>query len=59
MLLIKMAELKGKVTKEQFADILDETTRDIKFNRIGFHKRTSQKEFGDILDIVAHVVLSV
>lgn len=59
MLLNKLVELKGKVTKEQFADILDETTRDIKFNRIGFHKRTSQKQFVDILDIVAHVVLSV
>lgn len=59
MLFNKLVELKNKVTKEEFAYILDETTRDIKFNRIGFNKRTSQKQFEEILDIVSSVVLSV
>lgn len=58
MLFNKLVELKKCCTKEEFTNILDETTRDIKFNRIGFNKRTSQKEFGEILDIVSHVILN-
>lgn len=59
MLLNKLTELKKCCTKEQFTQILEETTRDIKFNRIGFNKRTSQNEFKEILDITANVILNM
>lgn len=58
MLFDKLVKLKKCCTEEEFTNILDETTRDIKFNRIGFNKRTSQREFEEILDIVSHVILN-
>lgn len=59
MLLKRLTELKKCCTKEQFAQILEETTRDIKFNRICFNKKTSPKQFGEILDITANLILNI
>lgn len=49
--------LKANVTDEQFKDILEATDQDIKFNRVGFGKRTTPKEYIDICTKCANVVL--
>lgn len=57
MLINRLTELKNSCSEEQFKQILEETTNDIKFNRVGFNKRTSQSEFKSILNITANVIL--
>lgn len=52
-----LAWLKTQVTKEQFKLILDMTDVDIKFNRLAFGKRTSQKQYIDICSRTAQAVI--
>lgn len=49
--------LKANVTEEQFKDILAATDQDIKFNRVGFGKRTNPITYIDICIRCAKVVL--
>lgn len=43
--------LRANTTKERFINVLKMTEEDIKFNRLGFSKVTSQKEFIEICKI--------
>lgn len=52
-----LQRLKGEVSPEEFAVILDATTDDIKFNRVGFNKRTSPTQFVNICNGCKSVVL--
>lgn len=49
--------LKQNVTKEQFKTILAATDEDIKFNRVGFGKKTSQRQYVDICSRTAQLVI--
>ena len=59
MLLKRLTELKKCCTKEQFSQILEGTTDDIKFNRIGFGKCTSPGEFMEVLGIVSNIITNI
>lgn len=49
--------LKANVTDDQFKDILAATDQDIKFNRVGFGKRTSPSTYIKICTSCAIVIL--
>lgn len=42
--------LRGKVGQAAFNEIVDMAEKDIKFNKVGFGKVTSQKEFITVVD---------
>lgn len=52
-----LTELKKQVTDEEFRTILAATDEDIKFNRVGFGKKTSPKQYVAICKACASVVL--
>lgn len=49
-------ELKIDTTDEEFREILKMTEDDIKFNKIGFNKKTTQIELINILNISKNLI---
>lgn len=52
-----LTELKRQVTDEEFKIILAATDEDIKFNRVGFGKRTSPEQYINICKCCASLIL--
>lgn len=52
-----LSELKRQVTDEEFKIILAATDEDIKFNRVGFGKRTSPEQYINICKCCASLIL--
>lgn len=52
-----LTELKAQVTDEEFKIILATTDADIKFNRVGFNRRTTPEQYIAICKTCANVVL--
>lgn len=52
-----LTELKNQVTDEEFRTILAATDEDIKFNRVGFGKKTAPRQYITICKACASVVL--
>lgn len=49
--------LKIELTEEDCREILMIAIDDVKFNRVGFNKKTSDKEFVEILQIARNVYM--
>lgn len=52
-----LTELKSQVTDEEFKIILSATDADIKFNRVGFGKKTSPEQYINICKCCASLIL--
>ena len=52
MLIKYLTELKNSLPDEEFKLFMVDVENDIKFNRVTFGKRTSQKEFINICEIL-------
>lgn len=50
-------KLRANTTREEFKEILKATEDDIKFNRVGFKKCTSQKEFISICEVSWNLII--
>lgn len=53
------AKVANKTTKKEFKQVLKIATEDIKFNNIGFNKRTKVNDLEILLDIILNLVRSV
>lgn len=53
------AEVASKTTVEEFTEVLKIATEDIKFNNIGFNKRTKVKDLKLLLDRILNLVKGV
>lgn len=53
------AEVESKATVEEFAEVLKIATEDIKFNNIGFNKRTKVNDLKLLLDRILSLVKGV
>ena len=53
------AKVANKATKKEFKQVLKIATEDIKFNNIGFNKRTKVNDLEILLDIILNLVRSV
>lgn len=53
------SEVYSKATKEEFVDVLKIATDDIKFNNIGFNKRTKVNDLKLLLDRILSLVKGV
>lgn len=49
MLITFLNAIKAHATEEEYREILDMATKDIKFNKIGFNKRTKE---ADVINII-------
>lgn len=48
MILKFLKELRAQVTEDEFNEVLNIATQDIKFNQVGFNKLTKAKKFIEI-----------
>lgn len=53
------AKIAESATKEEFEEVLKKATEDIKFNNIGFNKRTKVEDLKLLLDRSLSLVRSV
>lgn len=54
-----LTELKSNVTEEEFKMILAATDADIKFNRVGFGKRTTPKQYINVCRACCNLFLRI
>ncbi|AOR24326.1 hypothetical protein [Clostridium taeniosporum] len=54
-----LKQLKANVTEEEFKEILEATDQDIKFNRIGFGKKTNSRTYIKICTRCARLILRI